>query len=303
MPIQRRKDSGAWEVVVPRSGKTPLRKSSAKWTYADAQAAEQQLLDPVYTLEQGLDKWLAEYANGLRGAKTYRSSALHLRPLLSGRSFEDIPLVVSECKKAWSELKIATINRRLAVLRRVANLAFTEWGWIKTPEGKKIKLAREHNERHYYLTRAEIERLRMNCTVHEAGQLIVFASFTGMRLTEMLTVKAEDLRGDDLHIPKTKNGRPRVIPLHPRAAEIARQLPYPNITQAILRKQWVSTREKSGLAHIHWHDLRHTFASWLVQANTPIQVVKELMGHENISMTMRYAHLSVDNLRTAVTSL
>lgn len=70
-----------------------------------------------------------------------------------------------------------------------------------------------------------------------------------------------------------------------------------------LRKQFENAREECGMEHINWHDLRHTFASWLIQKNTPLQVVKELMGHANIGMTMRYAHLEIENLKTAVHAL
>lgn len=303
MSIQRRKDSGAWEVSIPRPGLAPLRKSSSRWTRADAHAFEQKLLHQHHTLEDGLDRWLAEYAPFLKDEAKYRSVASLLRPLLRHKTFDDVPDVVSLAKRAWRDLAPATINRRLALLRRVCSLAFKEWGWLEHPITKKIALLKEDNERHYYLTRAEVERLRMNCTVPEAGNLIVVAAFTGLRLGELLRVKASDLRGDELSIRRTKNGRPRVLPLHPRALNIVKQLPYSNVTQAILRKQWVLARKEAGMEHIHFHDLRHSCASWLVQAGVPLQVVKEILGHKNIAVTTRYAHLATSNLRDAVHSI
>lgn len=303
MSIQRRKDSGAWEVSIPRQGLAPLRKSSSRWTRAEAHAFEQKLLHQHHTLEDGLDKWLAEYAPFLKDEKKYQSVADLLRPLLKHKTFDEVPDVVSLAKRAWKTLAPATINRRLALLRRVCSLAFKEWGWLQHPITKKISLLKEDNERHYYLTRAEVERLRMNCTIPEAGNLIVVAAFTGLRLGELLRIKPTDLRGDELMIRKSKNTRPRVIPLHPRALNIVKQLPYANVTQAILRKQWVAARKEAGLEHIHFHDLRHTFASWVIQAGTPVHVLKDLMGHKTIHMTMRYAHLATTNLRSAVHSI
>ena len=208
MPVQRRKDTGAWEVVVPRPGMAPIRRSSARWTHADALAYERKLTSNHHTLEDGLDKWLVEYAHYLRARKSLESAANLLRPFIKNKTFEDVPELVGVLRRAWSELQPATINRRMAILRRVCNLAYKEWRWIDTPVAGTVRPLRENNERHYYLTRAEVERLRMNCTVYGAGELIVLAAFTGLRLGEILGIRPGDVRDHSLHLRKTKNGRP-----------------------------------------------------------------------------------------------
>jgi integrase len=302
MPIHRRQDSGAWEVVIPQPGRTPLRKSSKHWTRADALAQERSLSATSYTIEAGLDRWLEEYVPYLRNGSSgdYRNKAEQLRPLIRGTPFADAPTVLAKARAQWKKLKPATINRRLAILRRVCNLAFSEWHWIDTPIGQKIKLLPEHNERHYYLTRAEVEAIRMRCIDHEAGQLIVLASFTGLRMSELLAVTRHDQHDGYLRLnARTKNGRPRSIPLHPRAQYIVAQLPFV-ITPSRLRREWETARDATGLHHIHWHDLRHTFASWVLQAGGSLAELKELMGHTTINQTMRYAHLAPTHLRDAV---
>lgn len=305
MTVKRRKDNGAWEVCVARPGtKKLIRKSSLDWSRAEAIAYEQRLLAQEHSLEEALDRWLAEYVPFLRKPKTYENRAKQLRPFLVGKAIEDAPNAAAEVRRAMSTKAPATINRMLSMLRRVCHLAFKVWGWIEKPVGQKILMLTENNERHYYLTREEVERLRQHCTLAEAGNLLVFAAFTGLRKSEMFALNQSNVRGESLYLTaRTKNGRPRVIPLHPRALAIAKQLPYKNITPNILRKQFENAREECGMEHINWHDLRHTFASWLIQKNTPLQVVKELMGHANIGMTMRYAHLEIENLKTAVHAL
>ena len=246
MPVQRRKDTGAWEVVVPRPGMAPMRRSSVRWTHADALAYERKLTSNHHTLEDGLDKWLVEYAHYLRARKSLESAANLLRPFIKNKTFEDVPELVGVLRRAWSELQPATINRRMAILRRVCNLAYKEWRWIDTPVAGTVRPLRENNERHYYLTRAEVERLRMNCTVYGAGELIVLAAFTGLRLGEILGIRPGDVRDHSLHLRKTKNGRPRVVPLHPRAEAIAAKLPLPDVTQAahgVAEASGVPTRE------------------------------------------------------------
>lgn len=302
MSVKRRLDSGAWQVSVGKH-----RHSDRNWSRADALRYEAQLLqaqnDPnMHTLEDALDLWLVEYLPHLKAQDNYRGKANHLRPYLR-QPIDAAPEVSRQLKREWAHLKPATINRRLALLKRLVKLAFEEWSWINEPLHKKIKLIPERNERHNYLTRAEVEQLRMNCSHPEAGQLVVFAAFTGLRKSEMFRVHARDVVNGALRLDaRTKNGKPRTIPLHPRALHIALQMPF-QITPAILQKEWTSARNACGLDYIHWHDLRHTFASWLVQQGTPLTVVKELMGHSSIKTTERYAHLAPHQATQAILNL
>lgn len=66
---------------------------------------------------------------------------------------------------------------------------------------------------------------------------------------------------------------------------------------------WQNACERAGLEDFHFHDLRHCFGSWLAMNGTALKSIMELMGHRTVSMTMRYAHLSVDSKRQAVAKL
>lgn len=299
MTIHRRRDSGAWEVSV--HGK---RYSNRNWSYAEAKRFETERLNTsTLSLETALDRWLAEHAAFLKDPGDYERKAAHLRPLLKGKSIDEAQDVAAAARRAWSKLKPATINRRLAILRRVCNLAFNEWGVIDKPVGKRVKLLPERNARHVYLTRAQVEALRMACPNPLAGELVVFAAFTGLRWSEMFRVCASHVVDGALHLdPRTKNDRPRSVPLHPRALHIALRMPL-DISPNETRRSWETARERCGLPHVHWHDLRHTFASWLAQRGTKLQTIKELLGHSSITTTMRYAHLVHDNLKEAVEQL
>jgi len=101
----------------------------------------------------------------------------------------------------------------------------------------------------------------------------------------------------------TKSGRPRGIPLPPEAAAIAsKRLPW-ELNRYRLRVRFQEARKAAGLPHIHWHDLRHTYASWLVQAGQPLTAVRDLLGHSSLSVTHRYAHLAPAHLLAAVATL
>ncbi len=66
------------------------------------------------------------------------------------------------------------------------------------------------------------------------------------------------------------------------------------------RKAWTNSRRRAGIQDFRWHDLRHTAASWMVQAGVPLDVVQKVLGHSDISTTMRYAHREDSAARTAV---
>jgi integrase len=70
-----------------------------------------------------------------------------------------------------------------------------------------------------------------------------------------------------------------------------------------IKKAWARALRIAGIREFRFHDLRHTFASRLVQGGVPIKAVQELLGHADIKMTMRYAHLAPHNLRDAVSVL
>jgi integrase len=69
------------------------------------------------------------------------------------------------------------------------------------------------------------------------------------------------------------------------------------------RSAWDAAVKRAKLTNLRFHDLRHTFASWLVQKGRPLKEVQEALGHKTLIMALRYAHLAPDNLRAAAASL
>lgn len=306
MALRRRHDSGAWEVSIPRRGMAPLRESNARWSYEQALARELAMLthpepSKPHTVGDALHRWQLEYEPHLRNIRSYDTQSRSLAMYVGHRLLTDAAEIASEIK-GRKGLQPGTINRRLALLRRLCNLAHDEWHWLD--EAPRIKILSERgHERHIYLTRAKVESLRTACANHDAGDLILFSALTGVRHSELFRIKAEHVVNGALYLDaRTKNGHPRAIPLHPRALEIASRMPLA-CTQRMLRREWDAARERTGMQHVHWHDLRHTFASWLVQAGVSILEVKELMGHSTIEVTMRYAHLAPDSLAKAIARL
>lgn len=263
------------------------------------QALKKQAI-PDSGIEHALTQYLKGEAKTLKDYNGLLSKAKAIRPYIAGQTFDSIGLVQASIKKDMIKrgLKAATINRRLALLRRLANLAF-EWGWIQAPLGKRIKLLPGETERHYYLTMDQVNKLAKLCPT--TGALIKIAAMTGLRRSELLNLKPEQITADNSWVildTGTKTGKPRTVPVPTIARELfdAYHWPLDNLYNQALRNELEAAREKMNIPHIRFHDLRHSYASFLIQNGGDLKKVGVLLGHSSTQMTNRYAHLMDDNL-------
>jgi integrase len=147
----------------------------------------------------------------------------------------------------------------------------------------------------------------------------IFALNTGLRLSSQYgaTYDMIDWTRNVLDLPRTKNDEPVHVPLNSEALAAIRSLPswkerngpiFRNLNhpeKAVLSNDhWFKpAMKKAGIIDFKWHDLRHTFASWLVQDGVPLDRVSKLLGHKGLTMTMRYAHLAPNQLHEDVALL
>jgi integrase len=90
------------------------------------------------------------------------------------------------------------------------------------------------------------------------------------------------------------------VPLPPEGVELVKRcLPW-QMTNDELRYGLERARELAGMPHVRLHDLRHTYASWLLNERAPLAVVRDLLGHASISTTNVYVHSNIDHARRAV---
>lgn len=304
MPIRKR--GAGWQVDVRIGGRrarqTVATKAlaielEAKWR-EDAQRTRAGL-EPRRTLADALAEYLTTSAPALRSYDSLLYVARVVRPYLN-RPLDRIGDAAAELIRDGRAAgrKPATINRHLALLRRLGNLALV-WGWTDTPVGKRVQLLPERNERHVYLTPEQVEALAAACDTDGARDAIRLAAYTGLRRGELLALRAQDWRDGALWLATSKSGRPRRVPVPPSLHDVCKRLPL-RTTAAYLRGDFERARAAVGLPGVRFHDLRHTYASLLVQAGVDLRAVKDLMGHSTMQMTSRYAHLEDKHLARAV---
>jgi integrase/recombinase XerD len=171
-----------------------------------------------------------------------------------------------------------------------------------------LKLA---NSRVRFLLPEEEEQILNACGSEEHRLMIIFAIETGLRKCEQLAARPSQVHREqrEILVPTSKNGKPRVVPLSARAMGVLDRLdelhepdrPFlfrgPR-TDHFARTQhfWGPVVAASGVEDICWHDLRHTFASRYLQDGGSLPLLQKVLGHSNIQVTMRYAHLVTEDL-------
>lgn len=178
---------------------------------------------------------------------------------------------------------------------------------------RKVKLLEENNRRLRYLSKEECQALIDACADH-LRPIVVTALNTGMRKGEILSLKWEnvDLNHKFILLDRTKNGERREIPINAtlRATLIGikRRLDishvfYDQLTGSSygdIKNSFNGACKRAGINNFRFHDLRHTFASHLVMEGVDLTTVSRLLGHRDLTMTLRYSHLSPLHLSKAV---
>ena len=176
----------------------------------------------------------------------------------------------------------------------------------------KVGMCKEKAIRLRYLEKEEIQSLVANCTPGLRA-VVILAVNTGMRHGEIFNLKWHDVdfKRNVICLLETKSGEKREVPMnevvknelikvrkHPKSPYI---FCHPNGERVKdIRKSFWTALKKSGIKDFRFHDLRHTAASQLVMAGVDLNTVREILGHNTIEMTLRYAHLSPNHKKRAV---
>ena len=243
----------------------------------------------------------------------------HLLPYFGTMRMKDIEKrdVVQLINDQLPDYKPGSINRVIILLRYMFNLAI-KWeieGVFRNPTAG-IPLLKENNQVERFLSAEEAKALLTAIKASKNPMLQHIVSMlilTGARKREVLDAKWEDfdMERTSWRIPNTKAGKARIVPLSDTATALLMKLrkkkrsPYAFANPITLKPyksiyySWHTARKEAGLDDVRIHDLRHSFASFLVNAGRSLYEVQTLLGHTQIKTTQRYAHLSTTSLRAA----
>lgn len=215
----------------------------------------------------------------------------------------------------------ATVVKELNILKHLLNLMVDEWKLIAFNPAARLKPPRRVPAgRVRYLQPTELRAVIDACPAWLKG-IVSLAAFTAMRRGEVLGLRwmHVDLTGNPrnrLMLPQTKNGEGRIVYLNALATDVLRaqwsekakpgDLVFPQaagFSPDNVSKGFATVARRLKLENIHFHDLRHTAASWMRMQGADVHTIAQILGHKDMRMATRYQHLSPGFLSDAVGTL
>lgn len=291
-----------------------------------AQARKQKAREGHYTVSQALGTYYTDKAQHQPSATTTRSQAKGILSAIPGKTPIDSLSnadVLKFVARRRAEVSNATVNRQLQLLGRAlrhmqkfydAEIPELDLKAAETPEPK---------ERIRELTRDEQQRLfdKLRTDLHP---FVTFALMTGARISTIANLRWSDVHidlgemvfrlkgGDTMKFPISREMRAFLSALPKSNTVEARRYVFTYVDQKTLdRKRIIPNgggvnadfREAVHDAEIEdfrFHDLRHTFATRMLRQTQNLKLVSKLLGHKNIETTTRYAHVLIDDMRSAL---
>ena len=318
MPIYQR-ENGIWYIDIKTQTGQRIRRSSGTKNKTEAQELHDKLAYEQWRIDRLGDKpkriwdeavllWIQEKGGEKKSIKADISRLRHLQSLrglnLNSISRSMILETVNSlpCSKA-------TKNRYIALIRAILRKAKYDWQWID--DIPQIPLYKEPSKRVRWITVKEAQCLISKLPSYMA-LMAVFSLATGLRQSNVFHLKwcQVDIskRAAWFGESETKSEHSLGVALNEMALDVLKMQrgKHPiyvfvnskgNPIQSLNSKLWKKAVREAGLLDFRWHDLRHTWASWLAQKGVPIHTLKEMGGWESLEMVQRYAHLSSEHLQ------
>lgn len=317
MPVYHDKQKERWRFLFNRKIRGKRYRASKLlpegWNRARAEAFDRQETARYYAYASGIERRepLIDEAVDLyrkHRVPSQRSGAKgerHLAALLS--YYRGVPISsLGDLARRYSAdqhgaLSQDTIHNRLAYLKAACRYAWKHHGLTETDPTGRMLIPPASKGRQVYLTVDDLNRLLKQYDNPESAAVAKLAFYTGLRwISELLPRQPGDVqinRGQVwLSAGMTKNGTPRMVPVHPKVRGCLKFLPF--------KRHWRDyyadferARKKAKLTHVRMHDLRHSLASEIISRGGTLADVQAALHHQDVASAKRYAHLYPERLR------
>lgn len=267
---------------------------------ARLQAIASGVTDERHLIEQAVLLYLTKHAPALKSFENIQRELWAFHSAYAGRGLDDLPEVAQEYATAQAGLLApATVRNRLAYLRAACRYAWKHHKLGKTNPAARMVVPKVNNARHFYWTRQHMLSICAQMPPGAKRAAVRVAFYSGMRVGEVVAAIAVD---GMFSLGTTKNGLPRLVPIHPRLQHVVRNpalWPIPH-TKWTISKAFKKGARAAGLDVAVLHDMRHSTASEMVNGGADLYTVGGVLGHKSTVTTQRYSHLVTAKLAAAV---
>ncbi|MEX5217495.1 MAG: site-specific integrase [Nitrospira sp.] len=307
------------------TGSTDRRLAEAVLAKVKVKLIEGQYFDRLEeqerTVSDMMERYLRERVIGLsrHGERRARAMLKHLVPVFGATMLARVTpkdLASYKWRRQQEGAAPATIVKELAFMKAAFNVAIREWEWCRDNPVRRVSMGKVNNARVRYCDDETLARIYQACPAW-LQPIVMVARYTGLRRDNVVSLHwgQVDLARGFIVLDHTKNGDrlgvPLCDPVIKTLEDIKPTRPYASgpvflqrngdpVTGDMVTIAFRRACHAVGVADFRFHDLRHTFASALVQRGVDLYRVQRLLGHRDGRMTQRYAHLSPENLREAV---
>lgn len=313
MPLYKR--GSAWWIDFTTPSGERIRRSACTQDRAQAQELHDKLKaeswrvaqlgeKPRRTWDEAALKWLTETSHKASHLQDVKQ-VTWLQQFFRGRFLDELTrdVIAQVVEMKLKESSPATANRYLAMIRAILRRTALDWEWIDRPP--VIKLYREPKRRVRWITPAQVKTLLEALPQHLAD-MVRFSLATGLRKRNVVDLEWSQVdlgrKVAWIYADQAKGRRDIHVSLNATAVDVltkqfgkhpARVFTYKGKpVYQVNTRAWKKALRKVGIENFRWHDLRHTWASWLTQQGVPLNVIQEMGAWESAEMVRRYAHLA-----------
>ena len=268
-------------------------------------AQEENGIKPPLPFKQLCEKYYLEKGNKLKSGYVIRNKLDNLERItveLATKSIYDFKPsdIVRWRNKRVLEVQSSTALREFAMFSAIFTYAQKElfiiesnvWNSVVKPDkgkGRNQRISPEDQEKIFKRSKWDNQTAPFY-SQHYVGWSLLFALETAMRQGEILAMRRKDLRDGFIHLPMTKNGESRDVPLSKEAKRLLSLLPIENdilvpVKVKTFKRTWIRMRDEAGLSHINFHDTRHeAITRMLRNRKLPVEVLAKITGHKTINI-------------------
>jgi len=261
------------------------------------------------------DKYLA-YQKPRLGEKSYQREAgivADMKAFFTGKLADVTSAQVSDfVTERLGKVSKSSVRKELIALKHLFRLACGEWKLLSRAANPCLDVTapKVHDERTQHLSPDQFRRV-LAASPEPMKPIFALLTATGMRRSELLGCKWKYIDGSRILLPTSKNDEPKEIHLNGFAQRVLASVPqgepddliFPDVSPEAVSMAFHRVCDLLNISDIRLHDLRHTFATWLRQRGTELDVIASQLGHRDLRMTKRYARIAAEQVRQAVTGL